>query len=259
MQMRPTLIREAERLYDTSADKWVRDEPRMMSDFVVRPYILEECRPKAEHGDCLDLGCGEGYFTRMLARAGARSIVGSDVSTEMITRAKRTEAQHPLHIQYFVASITEEQPVKPQAFDVVSAVHVINYLDFEHTLIAFRNVRRYLRPDGWFVFSVPHPFLVHHSERKSLFFFERPDGDYYSDRDRKSMGKVARIDGEYCDVLYYHKTFEDYVRLLAQAGFGGVRSIRELGVTAAHIERHPAFFRGQENHPFFAVFTVSAS
>src|SRR5262249_36092210 len=77
--MRPARIREAERLYDTTADKWVRDEPRMMSDFVARPSILEECRPKAAGGDCLDLGCGEGYFTRMLARAGARSIVGSDV------------------------------------------------------------------------------------------------------------------------------------------------------------------------------------
>jgi SAM-dependent methyltransferase len=257
--MRPTLIQEAERLYDTTADKWVRDEPRLMSDFIARPSILEECRPKAAQGDCLDLGCGEGYFTRMLARAGARSIVGSDVSTAMITRARRAEAQHPLHITYFVASITEAQPVALQAFDLVSAVHVINYLDFEHTLMAFRNVQRYLRPDGWFVFSVPHPFLVHHSQRKASFFFERPAGDYYSDRDGKFMGKVARIDGEYCDVLYYHKTFEDYLRLLEQAGFGSVRRIRELYVTAAHVAHHPALFRGQENHPFFAVFTVSVS
>jgi hypothetical protein len=35
------------------------------------------------------------------------------------------------------ASITEEQPVASHAFDVVSAVHVINYLDVAHTLIAF--------------------------------------------------------------------------------------------------------------------------
>jgi hypothetical protein len=34
--MRPTLIREAERLYDTTADKWVRQAPRLMSDFVAR-------------------------------------------------------------------------------------------------------------------------------------------------------------------------------------------------------------------------------
>ena len=38
-----------------------------------------------------------------------------------------------MHITYFAASITEEQPVAPQAFDVVSAVHVINYLDLAHT------------------------------------------------------------------------------------------------------------------------------
>jgi SAM-dependent methyltransferase len=93
--MRPILIRDAERLYDTTADKWVWDTPRMMSDFVACPAILEACRPKAVQGDCLDLGCGEGYFTRMLAHAGARSLVGSDVSTEMIIRAKRMEAQHP--------------------------------------------------------------------------------------------------------------------------------------------------------------------
>jgi SAM-dependent methyltransferase len=177
----------------------------------------------------------------------------------MITRARRMEAQHPLQITYFVASITEEQPVAPQAFDVISAVHVINYLDLAHTLLAFRNVRRYLRPDGWLVFSVPHPFLVHHPQPNPLFCFERPNGDYYSDRDRKFVGQIARIDGESCDVLYYHKTFEDYFRLLDQAGFGGVHRVRELCVTAAHVARHPVFFRGQEHHPFFAVFTVRAS
>src|SRR5262245_55813919 len=45
----------------------------------------------------LDLGCGNGYFSRALARLGAR-VTGIDISPRMIAHAREQEAAEPLGI-----------------------------------------------------------------------------------------------------------------------------------------------------------------
>jgi 2-polyprenyl-3-methyl-5-hydroxy-6-metoxy-1,4-benzoquinol methylase len=47
----------------------------------------------------LDVGCGQGYFTRELARAGAQSI-GVDLSEALIAYAREHETREPLGVMY---------------------------------------------------------------------------------------------------------------------------------------------------------------
>src|SRR6266478_1785849 len=49
----------------------------------------------------LDVGCGNGYFTREVARRGAR-VTGIDISPRMIEHAKRHESTAPLGVEYHV-------------------------------------------------------------------------------------------------------------------------------------------------------------
>src|SRR5262245_59602595 len=66
------------------------------------PGLLAACEPVGGL-DALDLGCGQGYFARELARRGAR-VVGIDLSDKMIAHARAHEQREPLGITYQVLS-----------------------------------------------------------------------------------------------------------------------------------------------------------
>jgi SAM-dependent methyltransferase len=69
----------------------------------------------------LDVGCGNGYFSREMAHRGAR-VTGIDLSARMIEHAKRHEADAPLGIEYQVldaAALANSFP--PRSFDMAIA------------------------------------------------------------------------------------------------------------------------------------------
>ena len=65
------------------------------------PALLEACGD-VRGARALDVGCGQGYFTRLLARAGAKA-VGVDLSDALIARAAELEAAEPLGVTYLRA------------------------------------------------------------------------------------------------------------------------------------------------------------
>src|ERR1700683_677924 len=78
-------------MFDQNADQWARQQPMILSDFTARPLVLQELAPvTGKH--VLDLGCGEGYVARLMAQAGAQSIFGIDISSEMVGRAQQAAA-----------------------------------------------------------------------------------------------------------------------------------------------------------------------
>jgi hypothetical protein len=52
-------------LYNTSASRWRRDQPLLLSDFTARPRVLEVLAP-VQGLELWDLGCGEGSMARSL-------------------------------------------------------------------------------------------------------------------------------------------------------------------------------------------------
>ncbi len=77
----------------------------------------------------LDLACGEGYNTRILARKGAR-VTGVDFSEKMIELAKREEAKEKLNICYRVLEAIDLKEFSNNHFDVV--VCFISLQDIEN-------------------------------------------------------------------------------------------------------------------------------
>jgi SAM-dependent methyltransferase len=101
---------------------------------------------------CLDLGCGEGHNTRLLAGKGAR-VAALDVAESFITAAA---GQDRAGICYMVGD-GATLPFCASAFDAVTAfMSLMDVAEPERTL---GEVARVLRPGGFVQFSVLHPVM----------------------------------------------------------------------------------------------------
>jgi SAM-dependent methyltransferase len=101
---------------------------------------------------CLDLGCGEGHNTRLLAGRGAR-VAAVDIAETFIAAAAGS-SRHG--IRYLLGD-GARLPFRAASFDAVTAfMSLMDVADPEGVL---REVARVLRPGGFVQFSVLHPML----------------------------------------------------------------------------------------------------
>ena len=203
----------------------------------------------------MDMGCGEGYFTRQLARNGAQKISGFDISPSMIELAQSKEDQEPLGIHYTVGCATDFGDDPDSRYDLVSAVFVYNYVTIDQMRKSMSLVHHALSEGARFVFSLPHPVNPFIAAEDSRFHFDR-SGGWFSGKDQAFEGKMAMRDGKEVVVRCIHKTFEDVMQALKDAGFTKFPDFKELTVTDEHIALDPSFFQPLYDQPLHIAFRV---
>jgi arsenite methyltransferase len=145
-------------------DRWAEDgrgEKMGQSHQPVTEVVIARMGLAPNH-NALDLGCGTGWATRLLAaRLPQGNAVGVDVSVEMIRRA-RQQGSNPPNVSFKVASAAA-LPFHDAVFDRCLSIESLYYHpDVGQTL---REVRRVLRPGGTAFFMVnlfkdnPHTHL----------------------------------------------------------------------------------------------------
>jgi len=243
-------------LYDRSAPNWKRTEPILLSDFTARPFLLSWCEP-VRGKRVLDLGCGEGYFSRQLKQRGAGYVEGIDSAKEMIAGAIAAEKSEPLGIHYRVSDAADLSEIHDETFDLVVAVFLFNYVDRETMTTIMKGVYRLLRGGGRFVFSVPHPLFAFLHEEQAPFHFRRNGAGYFSGRDKLFEGRLWRRDGTDVPVRCIHKTIDDYFHALAEAGFASLPGVRELYVQPKHLKMDAEFFESLKEKPLHLAFQIT--
>lgn len=116
-------------------------------------YLIDRLKAYGvEDGLVLDLGCGTGRMTRLLAEAGY-DMIGIDISSEMLAIAMEKEsAGKPV---LYLNQDMREMELYGTVRAVVSVCDCINYLtDQEDLLTVFRLVNNYLDPGGIFLFDI---------------------------------------------------------------------------------------------------------
>jgi ubiquinone/menaquinone biosynthesis C-methylase UbiE len=124
----------------------------------------------------LDIGCGEGYNTRMLAKLGAK-ITAIDISKVFIKYAKESEEKEPLAINYQVASGTD-LPFSNNYFDF--AIATMSLMDMAENEKAVEEAYRVIKPGGFFQFSILHPC------------FADPDHEWVKNEEGRKIGFVVK-------------------------------------------------------------------
>lgn len=107
---------------------------------------------RQEQNTILDLGCGTGTLTELLARKGYE-MIGVDNAQEMLQIAMDKRAQSGLDILYLLQDMREFE-LYGTVGAVISVCDSLNYLlEEEDVLQTFRLVNNYLFPRGIFIFD----------------------------------------------------------------------------------------------------------
>ncbi|WP_448544916.1 methyltransferase domain-containing protein [Roseiflexus sp.] len=146
---------EVGRFWNANADAWTklaRAGYDIYRDYLNTPAFFA-ILPDVNGLAGLDIGCGEGHNTRLLAKRGAR-MTAIDIAQVFIDYAKQTEEDEPLGIDYRVASAVN-LPFAEAAFDF--ATGFMSFMDIPETGRVLAEAYRVLRPGGFLQFSIPHP------------------------------------------------------------------------------------------------------
>lgn len=132
-------------VYDTFMDNIPYEE---WSDYLIQ--TLQEYG--IEDGLLLDLGCGTGSITQLLADAGY-DMIGVDNSEEMLEIAMEKKESSGRDILYLLQDMREFE-LYGTVRGIVSVCDSVNYiLDEEELTEVFRLVNNYLDPEGIFIFD----------------------------------------------------------------------------------------------------------
>ena len=96
----------------------------------------------------LDIACGEGYGAAALAKAGAASVVGIDISDDVCDHARR---KYGLDAR---AGDAQAIPLPDRSIDVVVSFETIEHVD--DPAVFLRECARVLVPEGMLIVSTPN-------------------------------------------------------------------------------------------------------
>lgn len=194
----------------------------------------------------LDLGCGEGHNTRLLAKLGAR-MTALDLAENFIRHARAEEARAPLGITYHHASAVE-LPYPDASFDFVTAF--MSLMDIPETARVLEEACRVLKPGGFLQFSLTHPcFNPPHrrncrDEHGVTYAIEV--GDYFLDArgrvDEWIFGAAPEAERRQLamfKVPRFHRPLSEWLNLLVGAGFV-LEKFGEPKASAEAVRLHPS-------------------
>ncbi|NQX69242.1 class I SAM-dependent methyltransferase [Paenibacillus alba] len=200
--------------------------------------------PELKDKRVLDLGCGFGWHCRYAREKQARSVVGVDLSENMLERARAMT--NDLQIEYRRLAI-EDIDFTEGEFDVVISSLALHYV--EHFDSICRQIYGYLAPGGTFVLSVEHPIFTalaaqdwHYDSQGAKLHW--PVDNYHLEGPRQARF----LDN---DVIKYHRNVSSYVNALIESGFS-LTKMSELQPTDDMLASNPAW-EEETRRPMFLL------
>ncbi|MFX0085824.1 MAG: class I SAM-dependent methyltransferase [Candidatus Hodarchaeota archaeon] len=131
-----------------------------LDDIHYSPYSFGELKLRiigdVKGLDCLELGCGGGQISIVLAKWGARKVIGLDISENQLDFAQSLAKKSNVDITFIRQDMEDLSRFEKCSFDLVISVHAISYVENFKNVIS--EAFRVLRPQGRFVLCVLHPF-----------------------------------------------------------------------------------------------------
>lgn len=219
---------EVGRFWNDNAEVWTklaRAGYDIYRDHLNTPAFFEML-PEVRGLRGLDIGCGEGHNTRLLAGRGAR-MTAVDISEVFLRHAAEQEAAEPLGIDYRLASAVS-LPFEEASFDF--ATGFMSFMDVAETDRVLAEAFRVLRPGGFLQFSISHPcfYPPHRRNLRDLSgktyaievgnYFRELDGEF-EEWTFKAAPIEMRANVPKFKIPRFTRTLSSWVNLLVDRGF----------------------------------------
>ena len=194
----------------------------------------------AEGREVLDVACGEGYGTALLAGRGARRVTGVDLAPAAIAHARRTYG-NLANVQFVEASCTQ-MPLPDASFDLVVSFETLEHIEAQREFI--QEVARVLKPDGLVVLSCPNK--LEYSDKRQ-FANEFHVKELYRD-------ELAALVSAKFPALQWYGQRPSFFSVIAPEGAGAAAGeLREVS------EKDPSSADEALAHPLYFLLAASRS
>lgn len=189
----------------------LRSKSSSANTLVEKPALFSLC-PDFKGKTVLDLGCGYGENCRMIAEAGAKQVIGIDISENML---KIANAENRCGNNHFLRMSMQDIASLDDTYDIILSSLALHYIEDFNSLM--NDVSDLLKPGGVFIFSQEHPLTT--ALPDADFWIRDEEGNvlHYNLRD---YGLEGKRESEWIvqGVIKYHRTFSSILNALSNAG-----------------------------------------
>ncbi|MDE6613014.1 MAG: class I SAM-dependent methyltransferase [Clostridia bacterium] len=139
-------------------------------------YLINTLNKYGVNGKGVDIGCGNGYFTRALIKSGYPTL-GIDISAEMLDTAQRLSLKEGVRAEFLLGDITKLKLNFKAAF-AVAVNDCINYVPKEKLKTAFSHVHACLKKGAPFIFDISSAYKLKNTIGSNLFAEDRDELTY---------------------------------------------------------------------------------
>lgn len=221
---------------DVPYEEWFRYLKGLLEEYGVRDGLV------------LDLGCGTGNMTELLAGNGY-DMIGIDLSEEMLEIATKKKEASALDILYLQQDMREFE-LYGTVKAVISVCDSMNYiLEWEDLCQVFSLVNNYLDPGGIFIFDLNTEYKYAQMGEETIAE-NREDGSFIWDNFYDSQEKI----NEYDLTLFVKEGEEGLYRKYEETHYQRAYSLEEIrrAIEKAGMEYVTAYdaFSREEPNPF---------
>ena len=166
-------------------------------------YLIERLKNANAGSRGVDIGCGTGYFTRALIKAGY-SAFGVDISPQMLDGAQKLSLKEGVRAEFLLGDITKLK-LNFKADFAVAVNDCLNYVPKDKLKTAFSRVHSCLKKGGLFIFDISSSYKLKKVIGNNLFAEDREELTYLwfnkLEEDRVIM-----------DLTFFEKQGESYAR-----------------------------------------------
>lgn len=229
--------------------KTMREQEINANNLIEIP-IMKKILPPLKGKTILDLGCGSGDMDAYFIEKGAKRVVATDISKNMIEQAK--EKYNNKKITYLMLKMEKISSIN-EKFDIVYSSLAFHYVKDFNKLI--KNIYNILNPNGILVFSqesplVSAPIFFGEDIKRKIFINEKQYNllsDYCNEGERNNFWNGI-------PVTKYHRTFVTLFKTLLKNNFEILDALDSYASEKAIKLCNK--YAGQKDKPYFIFFKV---